>query len=145
MKKSCYILLILVFIISAFSLTACSGEKSLKGLGKKYEDELIVQAQINAGTKNGEFNVVVLGAEETKNYIVNYNFSPNINKDDIVAGLFVEYKISEDSMPIYYNFGLEFNSKQTTDVTVNFTGLLDTWMLEVVEENPKILFEYSIT
>lgn len=62
-------------------------------MGKEYEDELILQAKINAGTEDGVFKVVVLGADETIENIQNYNFSPSINQDEIIKGLFVEYGV----------------------------------------------------
>ena len=143
-----------------FSVSACSTKRktddddtktqtTLKSLGKEYEDELILQAKINAGTEDGVFKVVVLGADETIENIQNYNFSPSINQDEIIKGLFVEYGVLDGNGDvlycIYYNFGLQFSRKQTQSVTVNYGGWGDTWTLDVVEDNKTILFEYSIT
>lgn len=148
-RKIISLLISVLMIIFAFCFSACSSEKTLEGIGKKYKNELITQAKLNSGTSNGDFKVVVLNAEETKIHIENYVFSPNINREEIVAGLFVECKIKdkygEYIYTVYYNFGLQFESEQTESIIVNYIGWADTWVLDVAKENKTILFEYSIT
>lgn len=145
MKK---VISIVVVLCLAMCFCSCIKPKTLDGLGKKYEEELITQAKINAGTSDGMFDVVVLNAEETRLHISNYYFSPDIDESDIVAGLFVRHGNVNSSGYVtkitYYNFGLQFNSEQTSSVDVQYYGWWDTWTLDVWEENPTILFEYSI-
>lgn len=146
MKRFISIVFTLVVTLCVLCSTACSSAPTLNSLGVIYKNQLITQAQINAGTQDGLFQVVVLDAEKTKENIQNYIFTPGIEEDDIVAGLFVEYVVLdlEDNplYTIYYNFGLQFNKAQSSSVEVSYIGWWDTWTLEVVTGNPTILFEY---
>jgi hypothetical protein len=94
----------------------------------------------------GEFEVVVLEAQTTKENIQMYRFD-SIEIDKIVAGLFVKVEITCGTEyvldTIYYNFGLQFSEDQDSDISVTHDGS-EYWELEVVEENKTVVFEYSI-
>lgn len=162
MKKVIFLFLILAL---CFSLVACfdthtnsESEESetqsqkepytLEDLGEEYEDEILEHAETLAGDLEGTFEIVVLGKNKTKNQLENYIISENIDMGDIVSGLFVKFEVEDDNgeiiTTIYYNYGLEFKDEQTKDVGFSFEGSDEVWLLEVVEKNKKLLFEYSI-
>ena len=64
-----------------------------------------------------------------------------------VAGLFVKFDVTYGGadvlFTIYYNFGLQFSEEQSENVELTYDGI-ETWSLDVVENNKTILFEYSI-
>ena len=119
--------------------------ETLSTLAQKYSEDMITQATINAGFMTGNFEVVVLNAEETLLNIENYIFPEGFDKTKIVAGLFVKFDVTNMGEPftIYYNFGLQFSEEQTSNVELTYDGI-ETWSLDVVENNKTILFEYSI-
>ncbi len=100
-----------------------------------------------AGSMTGNFEVVVLGKEETLANIENYTFDNRLDKTKIIAGLFVKFDVIMDgeniAFTIYYNFGLQFSEEQKEDIGVTYDGS-EIWYLEVVNGNQTILFEYSI-
>ena len=120
---------------------------TLEALGEKYDDQLIDQAKLMAGSMTGNFEVVVLGKQKTIENIQNYTFDA-IETDKIVAGLFVKFDVTNGNkdvlFTIYYNFGLQFSKKQNSNIRVTYDGS-EYWYLEVVEENKTIVFEYSVT
>jgi hypothetical protein len=128
----------------------CGVEKpcSLEIIGNDYKEELLNQARLMAGSMTGNYEVVVLGKEETLSNIENYTFAPMMDKTKIVGGLFVKFDVIMDgeniAFTIYYNFGLQFSEEQNEDIGVTYDGS-EIWYLEVVDGNKTILFEYSIT
>ena len=128
----------------------CGVEKpcSLEIIGNDYKEELLNQARLMAGSMTGNYEVVVLGKEETLSNIENYTFATMMDKTKIVGGLFVKFDVIMDgeniAFTIYYNFGLQFSEEQKEDVGVTYDGS-EIWYLEVVDGNKTILFEYSIT
>lgn len=156
MKKVFSLFLILVF---CFSLTACFGMNSEQGkepqdtytiedLGREYEDEILSHAKLLAGDLRCTLEIVVLSKNETLVQLQNYVISENIDLENVVSGLFVKVNVQDDAGEIlttfYYNYGLEFEVEQTKDVGFSFKGSDEVWLLEVVEKNNKLLFEYSI-
>ena len=128
----------------------CGVEKpcSLEIIGNDYKEELLNQARLMAGSMTGNYEVVVLGKEETLSNIENYTFATMMDKTKIVGGLFVKFDVIMDgeniAFTIYYNFGLQFSEEQNEDIGVTYDGC-EIWYLEVVDGNKTILFEYSIT
>ena len=128
----------------------CGDKKdcSLSILGEDFEEALLAQAQLMAGGMTGNYDVVVLGKEETLANIENYTFGDGMDKTKIVAGLFVKFDVTfggaDVAFTIYYNFGLQFSEEMTEDISVTYDGT-EIWYLEVVDADPTILFEYSIT
>ena len=129
--------------------SACGDKKdcSLTIIGNDYKEELLNQARLMAGSMTGNFEVVVLGKEETLANIENYTFDNRLDKTKIIAGLFVKFDVIMDgeniAFTIYYNFGLQFSEEQKEDIGVTYDGS-EIWYLEVVNGNQTILFEYSI-
>lgn len=121
---------------------------SLEILGEDFSKELLNQAYLMAGDMTGNYEVVVLGKEETLANIENYTFDNRLDKTKIIAGLFVKFDVIMDgenvAFTIYYNFGLQFSEEQNEDIGVTYDGS-EIWYLEVVDGNKTILFEYSIT
>jgi hypothetical protein len=121
---------------------------TLEILGEDFSEALMRQATLNAGTMTGNFEIVVLGREQTLQNIDMYIFSPNMDKDKVVSGLFVKFDVTyggDDVLfTIYYNFGLQFSEEVPSDVAVSYEGSGEIWFLETVEGNKTILFEYSI-
>jgi hypothetical protein len=120
---------------------------TLEIIGQDFSQQILAQARINAGSMTGDFEIVVLDAESTKQNIQNYTTSA-FDEDKITKGLFVKFDVTNGGeitlFTIYYNFGLQFSEEQTSDVSFTYDGT-ETWFLEVVEGNKTILFEYSIT
>ena len=128
----------------------CGDKKdcSLTIIGNDYKEELLNQARLMAGSMTSNFEVVVLGKEETLSNIENYTFATMMDKTKIVGGLFVKFDVimvgENIAFTIYYNFGLQFSEEQNEDIGVTYDGC-EIWYLEVVDGNKTILFEYSIT
>ena len=120
--------------------------QTLKSLGEQYSEDILRQAQINAGTMVGNYEIVVLDAYNTVQNIQNYTFN-NIDFNKVIGGLFVKFDVTNGTdqvlFTIYYNFGLQFIEEQTQDLSVTYDGV-EFWYLEVVEQDPTVLFEYSI-
>ena len=128
----------------------CKAAKSctLEVMGEDFHDEIMAQARKNAGILTGDFEVVVLGKEETMLHLQKYIISENFDETKLVGGLFVKFNIDffgEPYTTVYYNFGLQFSDEQLSDVTFTHPDVEEEWLLEVVEGNKTILFEYSIT
>ena len=128
----------------------CKDKKAcdLETIARDFSADMFQQARINAGTMTGTFEIVIFDRENTLTNIENYIFSANLDKSKIVKGLFVKFDVTnggEDVLfTIYYNFGLQF-SETVSDIGVSYQGSYEVWMLEAVEANPTIVFEYSIT
>ena len=123
-----------------------SAECTLEIIGRDFSDAILKQARKNAGTMTGDFEIVTLGAEETVANLQHYTMSEAADYSKIVAGLFVKFdvKISDaEGFTIYYNFGLQFSEELTADIGVTYDAS-EVWVLEVVEGNKTIAFEYSV-
>lgn len=123
-------------------------ECSLEIIGTDYETAMLKQAKQNAGALTGKFSLAILDKNETLPLLANYDFSDNFDKSSIVRGLFVKFECTELDSVLYYNFGLECSEAQTNNVAVS-TGTpqdpwYDTWTLEVVPGNEKLLFQFSV-
>ena len=122
---------------------------TLEILGQTYSKEILTQARINAGTLTGNFEVVVLGKEETIIRLQNYIISENFDETKLLRGLFVKFDVTmggdEVLFTTYYNFGLQFSDEQLNDIAFTHPDVDEVWLLEVVEGNKTILFEDSIT
>ena len=138
-------------VVEKYACKIC-GEKfgcTLEILQQDYAEEMLAQAKRNADESSGAFKIVILDKEETLNNIALYQFPEDFKKDSVLRGLFVRYDMfspenGEILFTVYYNFGLEFFEEQNADVPVSAPGTSDTWYLEVVKGNPKLLFEFSI-
>lgn len=116
-------------------------------IAQDFGTEILEQAKINAGDMDGNFEIVVLDAQNTYENLQFYLTNPAIDSEKLVAGLFVKFEAilnGEILYTAYYNFGLQFIDEQSTDITFTFSGSTEIWLLEVVEGNRTILFEYSI-
>lgn len=124
------------------------GKITLESLAKEYEDAMLMQAAKNAGGLVGNFDIEILDKEETIENLQSYIISKNINYDKIIRGLFVKFEVTNADKDVlftaYYNFGLEFSEEQESDIAFTFGGSNEAWLLEVVEENKCLVFEYSI-
>ena len=167
MKKICFLILIFVLSLAFVSCNTqeevCRHEFSreyvctkcgeattctLDILGQEYKEEILALAQKNAGDMVGNFEIVVLGKDETIANLQNYQMTPNLDHSTIEKGLFVKFEVTmggaEVLATIYYNFGVEFNIEMTEDISVTYENAPESWFLEVVEGNKKIAFEYSV-
>ena len=130
--------------------SACMSAKecTLKTLGNDFSAQILEQARKNAGELIGNFEIVILDAENTILNLQNYIINPKINDSEITGGLFVKFDVTygtpETLFTVYYNFGLQFSEEQTDDLAFTYDGSDEIWYLEVVEGNKTILFEYSI-
>ena len=124
-------------------------ECTLETIAQDFADDILRQAEVNAGQMVGDFEIVILEREDTLRYIENYIFVEHLDKGKIVRGLFVKFDVTYGGeyvlLSAYYNFGLEFSEEVTDDIAVSYMGGDEIWMLEVVEGNKKIVFEYSVT
>lgn len=136
--------------IEEYVCTECGEavECTLEILARDYADEMMEQAKINAGDLTGNFQIVVLGKEETVQNLQNYKISPSIDTEDITGGLFVKLDVTmggaEVLFTVYYNFALQFASEQENDLVFTYDGSDEAWALEVIEGNKTILFEMQL-
>jgi hypothetical protein len=133
----------------ACSVCGTATDCSLEILAEEYGANMLELGQLYAGTMTGEFEVVILNAEDTYLNIQNYITNPTIDPDKITAGLFVKFDVKNGGtdilFTIYYNFGLQFSEELSQDIAFSYIGSDEIWYLEVVEGNKTIAFEYSIT
>lgn len=151
MKK---IIAFLMVIVVCLSFTACTGfginggEYTLESLREEYRPDMLAHARSLVNKQDGEFEIVILEKEETIKNLQIYTISENLDMDKIVRGLFVKFNPKSENgialQTVYYNYALELSEKQSKDIGLSFEGSDEVWLLEVVKENKKLLFEYSI-
>lgn len=100
-----------------------------------------------------EFECVILDKEQTVDIVVNrnfYTFSPALDGDKIVSGIFVKLTVKlrstgeTASEPAYYNYGLMFSEFQSTDYTVSNPYNNEVWTLKRMGNTPNIVFEIEV-
>ena len=100
-----------------------------------------------------EFECVILDKEQTVDIVVNqnfYTFSPALDGDKIVSGIFVKLTVKLRSTgetvsePAYYNYGLTFSEFQSTDYTVSNPYNNEVWTLKRMGNTPNIVFEIEV-
>ena len=127
------------------------GEKkecTLEIIGQDYADEMMKIAKVKAGDLTGNFEIVVLGKEDTVENLKNYIITPTVDTEDITGGLFVKLDVTMGGkdvlFTVYYNFALQFGKKQAEPLTFTYEGSEETWTLDVIKGNKTILFESAI-
>lgn len=125
----------------------------LRSLAAKYGNVFIENARrFFIGTESYftvKYDCVVLERDETLANIEPYIFDPALDKDKIVAGVFVKAVITTiatgEVQTCYYNYGIMLSELQSEDYTVSHSQSPDgQWLLRRIELNSNIIMETDL-
>ena len=125
---------------------------TLEIIASDYKEELFALIDGYGFSVYGNMEIVILDAQETidinkniQNIRLAYTDKNEFDENKIVKGLFVKVNSKETlGADLYFNFALEFNEEQKSDIVVFANETEEIWLLEVVEGNKTIVFEYGV-